>query len=423
MSRFSPTVRPEYYGPQNPGSAIAGAIEDFRQARRQEKADAEGDTQLDLARYRAGWRPGHAPEDPDQVPTYEADQAGHAVTSVADAIARGRSRGQAGPSPLGTGQPGRDTDPGMNPPVGIPQPVPNAGAAAPATSRQRLGMLEPGTLIHAAGTKFYALPHGGYVDESATPEARAESSYQAHTADERQYQGRVRQEGYAHQDTHDEHLLDRQNAADRGRMVLEGQREDARGSLARDLERMRGEYGVKEAGIRANATVGAAGIRHTGAAGTADPASPKALTEHFRMNERQQAGAAAQLRQVQRDAENAYGESSDDSTATRLQRRADQLQGRVDSLSTVGDLIAAARGGDPDAIAEVRATADPSDPTLGAARPSLDLPGYKAAVAKLEVARKAALAKGHPADVVARAYQQDMVKVIRKYDPAAAGGR
>jgi hypothetical protein len=159
MGRFSPTVRPDYYGPRY--NEISEAFEFLYNAKRQAEYDKmakerHGQRQRagDVEAWESGWREG---EPVGQAPPLPADQGGPTINE-GGGIQRGTPRIEtpvsAGPAPQRAQQPSISL---------LPHQLPGAVGGVP-------GSFDPAT---GEFQKYVPLESGGYLDPSQTPTARS----------------------------------------------------------------------------------------------------------------------------------------------------------------------------------------------------------------------------------------------------------
>jgi hypothetical protein len=433
MSRYSPTVHPESGGAGAAGAAIADALQGVAQHLRQKKQDkiaeeerqrqnkredeqdtrareaAERQKVLDaIAMFAAGYREGEPPPGaPVDAPGGNPD-----VAMLIDAQRGNRTQGMAAPAaaaPAGIEStyvdghsrlgnrlpsgPGVLTDPAADPFAAPPGPGPGMGPAP-------LGP-RPGALIAQAATQFYRLPGGmGYIDESATPEARRRQ--REDEVDEREERQLGERDARDHtqaleladrtderQRARDDRLAGREDARDDRRYHREVDLEGLRSRNARSLQDLRGQQARDVATIRNRGTAGA----------DQGPLDPKTLDARGRLVGQQIDDAERRLddegERLETDEFFASEGSAPDSTAYHA------VAAEIDSLRGVQRQISSARSGD------------------AGARHSIDLQtrgsAYKQELSQLEQKRQRALAKGHPREVVDRAYADDTAALARKH--------
>lgn len=411
MSRYGPSVLPE----AGPGfgdfaNSVAGSLEQRRGRKRQEKQDqvfeeerqrthTRQDEQDSLAReqagrqrlldaislYDSGYREGSPPPSGDPTQDLAAMVAGQ----------RGnRLQGQgAAPEPSPGPQMGNATQT-MGAPGGTAQ------AAGPAMTGRAGGPAEmgvPGPMTQL-GQKFYLMPGGGgYIDPSQTPEARKRTA--ALEDDTRNQQQALELEGVQHgyrgQEQDQEH----------GYRTQEGEADNDRDDR-RERGRQRHELGME--GERTRRAQSVAEIRAGAVRDKADhesgPLTPKTLDARGRMVSRQIGDTRSALDE---EGEDLLSQARPDSTQYHA------IAERLDSLRGVGDQLAAARGGSPDAARGIMR--------------DINHQGYTGQLSNLTQRRDrlVAKAKGDPALIerINQAYAQDANQLSTEFGSSLGPGR
>jgi len=392
VGRYSPTVLPERG--EDLGAALADAIQTFRgvrQDRKQERIAQEdrerrvrredvGDERqreqdsrqrvLDaITRYQSGYREGEPP--PDAPPEEQ-------LAALIAAQRGNRTQAQdAAPPPDQRGNLTQSIVPGPRPPHGgalpgssVPGPVdPRAALAAPSAIRQ-------------AGTQFYRIA-GGYIDPTATPDARQDARAEARDTRTFERQG-ARDEAIAGREgARDERLAGREDVRDDRRYRREMALADRRGASAERVARIR-------------AAGGGDGV-------TGEPLNPKTLDARGRIVG-QQLGAAERVlddegAELEMD-DTGYGPPPDSSAYH-------AIAAEIDSLRGVQGEISAARGGDPRARTGI---------TRG-----IQWSGYKQGLQRINQKRERALGMGLDPAKVNAAYARDVAALAAQ--AGLAGGQ
>lgn len=423
MSRFSPTVAPQNAPDQlgDLGHSVAGAIDSIRARRKNKKDEAEADAdrtrrigredtadavaaeqrgrqqlQDAIGLYNAGYRTGQAPTGAADVGNALEQQRGNLTPG--QSYSRQREPAVFDEQP-GTGRSGGFTEQPRGNQVNAgwgglgPEPGARAnqtqGSVATLLDRQRSAQgpapqasappePEPVHPMTQLGQKYYQIPgQQGYLDLSATPDARAQALEAS--KDAREFGQSKELEGVKHGYKGEE------EATGHGyKMTEQGQAQGA----AMALERERTGRAERVAGIRAGAVNG-----------PQDPTGPKTLDARSRILARQIGDTRAALNQ---EGEELSYAAEPDSTAYH------GIAERLDSLRGVSDEVAAARGGGPDAQRRIMR--------------DINHQGYTAELSTLTQQRDRliAKAKGDPALIerINAAFGQDTNGLSRKYSGA-----
>jgi hypothetical protein len=393
MSRFSPTVLPRYFGPENPGEEVASALDEYadrkrrdkkdaRQEKREDEADGRANRQEDrerrrdeIDRYNEGYRAGPIPEEGDE----EVDP------SVADEIDRDPTP-QADPATVDTPAPERRRSP------------------SPAE-----------VIVSQAGRRFYPVM-GGYIDTHQTPEARRRADEERINSRENEEEStrHTRDRGERLEDDTRDHTQALE--IERGRDARSEGRDRRRHAERVEEIRLRGEEDR-----RTRTTPSAAG-GGTGGAGGTGPTDPKTLEKRFTMLETQRRTAAQELEDAL--LMNPQIEEMDPDGVAAMQER-------VDSLTMERDMVAAARAGEPDALEYVGSIDDLEDPAEGSAEAGATLGddreqrrgGFERGLGILQQKRTQALAAGADPARVEDAFNAEVQKLAQRYGVMQRGNQ
>jgi len=381
MSRYGPQVLPESGGAGEAGRAIADALMMVQEHRRRKRQDEQADEDREYRRGR-------------DVVADERQREQDQRQRVVDAIAlhnAGYREGEPLPDPNGedlagmvAAQRGNATQMGTAAPAPAPDPRGNVTQMGMAPAAP-----PPPSAIREAGQQFYRLAGvPGYIDPSATPEARQGAREEARDTRTGERQDARDTATAGREDARDQRTATREDARDTRTATREDARDDRRYGRERDLGRERDASAERRARIRAQG--GGDGV-------AGDPLNPKTLDARGRIVG-QQLGAAERVL----DDEGAELETEEYSGITPDSTDYHAIAAEIDSLRGVQGEISAARGGEPGARGRITRGIQWSD--------------YKRRIHALELKRDRALGMGLDPQRVNAAYAQDVAQLA-----AAAG--